>query len=617
MGNLREKFSKMLKGELISKILHSSRFNIIKAKNSIRKKIKSKDRVITNLKLPKNKYVLIAIGTVVAVIIISVPIMIYTQKNAYTNFKKLAKNKAEEYFYLNEYDNSINEYKKLDEKEKWPIWKAKIAEVFSVEGKTKESNELIKDVLRLRNEYINEDSKKDKNFVEKDEELVNLIVYTQYMNNDFEGALKNGEEFRKLYRDFKPLIKTMFTIYMSNEKIEEAKGLIEGYPVDKNSSYDLATFARMKMLVEKWDEGFTLLENAWNLDKDEYKVYDVLAQIAAYNKNDLLEKLIDLSQKNEEKLCYKMWIAKVYSMDQDSSEEAMKILNELDGKDTGKIVINLIKASVLQNTQKETEADALITKIIEENKDDYRVYHTASWYYLKKKDYDKAFDYCNESILKNKDYPDNYGFLMPEILKAMSKSQEAEPFFRTALEKEPFNYNILLNIANYYWYTTQDLNKAYEHFYKASLIKPQDGEIVYNMALIKLKAEKIDECIELLKKAISKDDSSTKFHRTLGTIYLQQGKNSEALKEIRFAYQTDKNDILTLNNAGCYYFSVDGDVERGMVNFKGAYTGINNSTDENTKKVITENYEKAKKLYDEYMKANGATLKVPDFTLFY
>ena len=151
----------------------------------------------------------------------------------------------------------------------------------------------------------------------------------------------------------------------------------------------------------------------------------------------------------------------------------------------------------------------------------------------------------------------------------------------------------------------------------ASKIKPNDAEIYYNMALIKINNQREDDAIELLKKSISLSDKVPKYHRTLGNVYLNKEKNEEALKEIRIAYSIDKNDILTLNNAGCYYIAVDGDVDRSMVNLKAAYDGINEKTSTEDKDIITQNYNRVRNLSDVYNKRNGATLTVPDLRLFY
>lgn len=100
-------------------------------------------------------------------------------------------------------------------------------------------------------------------------------------------------------------------------------------------------------------------------------------------------------------------------------------------------------------------------------------------------------------------------------------------------------------------------------------------------------------------------------------MYLNKEKGEDALKEIRAAYAIDKNDILTLNNAGCYYVAIEGDLSRGLVNFKAAYDGINDKTSEEDKDTISENYNRVRNLSDAYNKRNGATLKIPDLKLFY
>ncbi|SHK37642.1 hypothetical protein SAMN02745163_03707 [Clostridium cavendishii DSM 21758] len=579
-------------------------FKNIKLKNFSPSEVKKWDK-------SKKKKFIIGTGIGLGVIVIAICIGGYIHK---INTIKITNNKAEECFYKNKYDDAINEYSKLAKDESWPIWKIKEAEVYSVKSNIVKSNDIIDEVIKDRENYKKKNNGNDIKI--KDEELTNYIVFTEFMNKNFNKALKDGEEYLKEYPTNKPLIRTMFTVYMANGQADKAMKLLKEYKVD-NTAYDLAVYARMNMLVDNWDEGYKLLEKAYNLDKDEYKVYDVIAQTSAYNRNFVLEKLYVLSQKDDKNIAYKIWIAKIHSMNEESSEEALNILDSLKGKDLGKFATELIRASALKNTGKIKESEELLQSIIEKNKDDYRVYHTAAWYYFNKKDYKKALEYCDKSILKNKEYPDNYGFLMPEIMQATNKSSEAEPYFRTALLKEPFNYNIMIGIANYYWYTTESSDKALEYFGLASLIKPKDAEVVYNMALIKLKENKNDEAVELLKKCISIDEAIPKYHRTLGTIYVQADKKVDGLKEIRAAYAVDKNDILTLNNAGCYYISVEGEVERGMVNLKAAYTGLTDTTDEYTKKTITENYQKAKTLYDEYNKEQGNSIKIPDFTLFY
>lgn len=548
-----------------------------------------------------NKYFAAIIGVIVLTLVSGSALIKLSASKKY----KITTNKAEEYFYMAEYDKAIEEYKSIADKDKentsW--WNLKIAEVYSVKGDHDSSKAYI-DKVKSANST--------------DVKVLNLMIFTEFMNKDYKIAETDGEKILNLHSKDKSLVKTMFIVYMANNNLDKAKTLIKQYNVDTKSAYDMAEYSRMLMLLGQWDDGLQALRTAWGLDRDEYKIYDTLSQIAVYNKDDLLEKVTALSNKNPEDIAYTMWLAKIYSQSQGTAAQAQKLIDELKGKNTGKIEIKLIQASVYQNSGQAAKGDEMINKIITDNPDDYRVLHTAGWYYLNKNDIKKAEEYCKQSILKNKNYPDNYGFLMPEIMKAKGKSLEGEPYFRTALYLEPYNYNIMLNIANYYWYTAKNSDKALEYFKFAEIVKPDDAEIKYNMALIYINGSNNAEAINLLKQCIKINDMVPKYHRTLGTIYFLQKNTAGALKEIRYAYAGDENDIMTLNNAGCYYISVQANLDRGFYNLEMAYKGINKNTDQYTKQVIENNYKKAKQLMDSYKNGKPNTkIKVPEFTLFY
>lgn len=514
------------------------------------------------------------------------------------------KAEAEKHFFAQEYDLAIEKYSELAEKDKLsPKWNIKIAEIYSVKNDL--SNSL---------KYINV----AKQYKEIDAETYNYMIFTEFMDGKYEEALKDGEIALSKFPKNKSLIKTMFTVYMGNNKTEKAQDIISDYPVDIKSSYDTAEYSRMLMLVGKWEEGYKELKRAWKLDKDEYKIYDVLAQISVYNKDSLLQNITALSEKYPNDLVYKMWLAKIYSLSVDTVDQAKKLIDTLATKEVGNIEIKLIQADIYKNMDELEKSDKLIEDVISDHPDDYRTYHSAGWYYLYKKDYKKAKEYCDKSIEINKEYPDNYGFLMPEILKQGAEKLKGEAYFRTALFKEPYNYNIMLNLANYYWYTANDSGKALKYFNLASIIKPEDAEIKYNMALIKLADGKVDEAIEILKACSKLNELMPKYYRTLSTIYMTQNKSAEAKIAFQNAYNADKEDILTLNNAGCYYITIEQNLDRGFYNITKAYEGLNDSYDDYTKKIILENYDKAQKLKESYTKGkDNEVLKIPEFTLFY
>ena len=84
--------------------------------------------------------------------------------------------------------------------------------------------------------------------------------------------------------------------------------------------------------------------------------------------------------------------------------------------------------------------------------------------------------------------------------------------------------------------------------------------------------------------------------RALGKAYYDIGKKDEVINEIRKAYKNDNEDIVALNNAGCYYISIGNDIDRGLYNLKCAYEMIKSVDDLKVKRVIIANYEAAKEV---------------------
>lgn len=527
----------------------------------------------------------------------------FTYKSLQNKTHNIANNKGEQYFYAADFDNAVKEYEDYFNKDKNPLWKAKIAQVYSIKGDKENSAK-----------YLEEAKSVDK----LDPETINVIAFTEYMNDDYELALEDGEKGLESFPKDKQLNKTMFAVYMANKNIDNAKKLLETYPIDEESPYDIAEKSRMFMLLGEKEKGFQELKKAWDKDKDEFKVYDVLSQIALYDRNSLLEDIDNLIIENPNEPAYKMWMAKLYSANKETALDAENIIKEIEGQDIGKLEKQVILSSIYSNSGKIEEADKIIEDVLKNYKKDYRAYHIASWHFLEKKDLKKAEEYAKESMYLNPNYPDNYAFLMPEILKQKNKSIEGEPYFRTAMLMEPYNYNIMLNIADYYWETTDSNKKALEYFELAEIVRPNDPEIKYNITLIYVANKQDGEAVQVLRQAIKLDDENPKYHRTLGTIYFLNGRDKLAIEETRLAFEADNKDILTLNNAGCYYVMTASNIQRGVYNLKEAYDGIKDDTDEYTRRTIKENYQKAKELLDQYKNAKGnSKLQVPELIMFY
>ena len=546
---------------------------------------KKNDSLKSNKKLIKNKYVepIITIGLSILfafVVLISIQSMMGTKTVTITN------NKAEEYYYDGKYDEAINEYMTMQKEDAWPIWTARVAEIYSIQGDITQANNLLKEAIVKRDKLMLENGDE---YLEQDKELINEVVFTFYMNNDLEQAESLGEYYLESYNTYKPLLKTMFAVYLANDEKDLAKGIVNSYPVDKDSAYDLATLAKMQIMINDYDNGLENLRLSYEIDKNEIKSYDVIMEACQFDKEKLLKKVTELSEENPKVEAYKAWINEINSFDEKNIDFSKNVIDE-------------IKNNI--NTD-ELEEDSDVDLYIK------------AWENYNKGQYDKAKEFANEAILANSDYENTYGMLMPNILIATENSDKIEGYIRKAIFNEPYNYNLIVNIAKLYEDKLSNLDKAKYYYDYALTLNKNNDELYYDLALLNLKMDKVDDAILDLNKAIAIDEDKSDYYRALGTIYYNEKEYDKAIENIRKAYSLNEKDVLALNNAACYYITVDKDVWRAYSNIESAYNDMPSSIDSESKKLITNNYNAIKKVYDKYVNDENTIVDVQGLELAY
>ena len=546
---------------------------------------KKNDSLKSNKKLIKNKYVepIITIGLSILfafVVLISIQSMMGTKTVTITN------NKAEEYYYDGKYDEAINEYMTMQKEDAWPIWTARVAEIYSIQGDITQANNLLKEAIVKRDKLMLENGDE---YLEQDKELINEVVFTFYMNNDLEQEESLGEYYLESYNTYKPLLKTMFAVYLANDEKDLAKGIVNSYPVDKDSAYDLATLAKMQIMINDYDNGLENLRLSYEIDKNEIKSYDVIMEACQFDKEKLLKKVTELSEENPKVEAYKAWINEINSFDEKNIDFSKNVIDE-------------IKNNI--NTD-ELEEDSYVDLYIK------------AWENYNKGQYDKAKEFANEAILANSDYENTYGMLMPNILIATENSDKIEGYIRKAIFNEPYNYNLIVNIAKLYEDKLSNLDKAKYYYDYALTLNKNNDELYYDLALLNLKMDKVDDAILDLNKAIAIDEDKSDYYRALGTIYYNEKEYDKAIENIRKAYSLNEKDVLALNNAACYYITVDKDVWRAYSNIESAYNDMPSSIDSESKKLITNNYNAIKKVYDKYVNDENTIVDVQGLELAY
>lgn len=498
----------------------------------------------------------------------------------------ISNNKAEQYYYDGKFDDAINEYMLMQNDDVWPIWTVKAAEVYSVKGDIAQADNLLREAIVKRDKVMLENEDK---YIDQDKELINQVVFTFYINNELDQAESLGEYYLTTYSTYKPLLKTMFAVYLANGDTQSAKEIVDLYPVDEESAYDLAVLAKMQIMLGNYEDGLDNLKKSYNLDKNEIKSFDVIMETCEFDKSKLLNEINKLSEENPKEEAYQVWLEEINALDESNMDLTESIIDEINNN---------------------IDVDNL-------DKDSYVYNYIEAWNYYNKGQYDKALEACNAAIVANPEYENTFGILIPKILIATENSDKVEGYFRTAIYNEPFNYNLITSIGKIYENDLQNYDKAKETFnFVLSLNKDEDA-LYYNLAFVDLAMENTDEAIKDLRKAISINKNNYKYYRTLGTVYFNNKDYDEAIESIRKAYSLNENDVLSLNNAACYYVMVDKDIWRGYSNIESAYNDMPSDLDQDLKDLITRNYEAIKKVYDKYVNDESTAINLDNLELVY
>lgn len=99
--------------------------------------------------------------------------------------------------------------------------------------------------------------------------------------------------------------------------------------------------------------------------------------------------------------------------------------------------------------------------------------------------------------------------------------------YKEILRRDPNNLQALINIANLYYDTRQDL-LAIEHYRKALALDPRNVDMRTDMAICYRRSGSPDRAIEELKKAISINPKHAQARYNLGVILIHDKNDIEA-----------------------------------------------------------------------------------------
>lgn len=108
--------------------------------------------------------------------------------------------------------------------------------------------------------------------------------------------------------------------------------------------------------------------------------------------------------------------------------------------------------------------------------------------------------------------------------------QKTREYYQKVIDLQPLNREAILGIS-YLYEKTGEIQSAIEHTKEASVLFPDDMDIIFRCAELSLLGGNTVSAREYLKKITGKEPSNTKARRLLGEIYLKEGLKEKAWEE--------------------------------------------------------------------------------------
>lgn len=215
----------------------------------------------------------------------------------------------------------------------------------------------------------------------------------------------------------------------------------------------------------------------------------------------------------------------------EENEQAINIYQQIPVKSPYYRDAELRLALILADTGKSEDAIHHLAALEKDFPDDQRISMAMTGVYMQDKTYDKAVEVMNRAIARiPKLEKENWLMLYQRGMaeERLKEWDKAEPDFRKALELYPNQPQVL----NYLGYSLIDrnekLDEALNMVKKAVELRPQDGYIVDSLGWAYYKLGRYDDAVKTLENAVKLRPEDATINDHLGDAYWQVGRRLEA-----------------------------------------------------------------------------------------
>jgi len=205
--------------------------------------------------------------------------------------------------------------------------------------------------------------------------------------------------------------------------------------------------------------------------------------------------------------------------------------------------LKLLQADILAEGGKSEEAIKSLEQMLSNSEDDLKIYSTMVQIYQR----DKKFKEAEKALLSSEKYftsKESYFFMLGSLYEREKDYDKSEKAFGKVLEINP-KHAPTLNYLGYMWADREvRLQEALQLLKKAVDSDPNNGAYLDSLGWVYFRMNQLDDAEAYLKKAMERVRKDPTIHEHLGDLYYRKGQYQDAKTawELSVSYNQDEDE---------------------------------------------------------------------------
>ncbi|UCF36565.1 MAG: tetratricopeptide repeat protein [Acidobacteriota bacterium] len=213
---------------------------------------------------------------------------------------------------------------------------------------------------------------------------------------------------------------------------------------------------------------------------------------------------------------------------QDEYENVIRVLEAFEGTSPDDKALAYLLGTALIRTGDVTRGQVLVDRILRdgESAEAHMMMGTA---FMMAREIPKALEEFERALSLNPRLPSLNAF-MGKTLREMGRVDESTEFFQRELEINPLDFDSLLYVGVYEYKRQQNYEAALALFNRALQIRPGALEVRFQIGLVYVLTDRIDEALEIVEKVVEESPDFLEGHVTLTRLYYRLKRREDAQK---------------------------------------------------------------------------------------